>query len=100
MRNFSKNINFCHKTSLNSERLFKKAADILVSEGYKDAGYEYVIIDDCWMEWERDPVTKRLVADRKRFPSGIKALAEYVSTAGMAPTTNFTHTIGAYFLLK
>lgn len=50
----------------------------MVSSGFKDAGYEYVIIDDCWLEKERDPVTKELVADRKRFPSGMKALADYV----------------------
>lgn len=51
----------------------------MVSEGYKDAGYEYVIIDDCWMEMKRDPITNELVADRKRFPNGIKHLADYVS---------------------
>lgn len=51
---------------------------MIASEGYKDVGYEYVIIDDCWMESERDNVTKELVADRKRFPSGIKALSDYV----------------------
>lgn len=61
-----------------SERLFKTAADVISSEGYKDVGYEYVIIDDCWLEFERDNVTKELVPDRKRFPNGIKALADYV----------------------
>lgn len=62
-----------------SEWLFKNATDHIVADGYKEAGYEYVIIDDCWMEKERDPVTKELVPDRKRFPSGMKALADYVS---------------------
>jgi hypothetical protein len=57
--------------------LIRRTADILVSEGYKDAGYEYVNIDDCWMEKERD-ADGRLVADRKRFPNGIKALSDYV----------------------
>lgn len=61
-----------------SEKLFKNAADLIVSQGYRDVGYEYVIIDDCWMEMKRDS-DGRLVADRKRFPSGIKALADYVS---------------------
>lgn len=51
----------------------------MVANGYKEAGYEYVIIDDCWLEMERDPVTQEMLADRKRFPSGIKALADYVS---------------------
>lgn len=63
---------------IDSERLFKTAADLIASEGYKDVGYEYVIIDDCWLEFERDSVTKELVPDRKRFPNGIKALADYV----------------------
>jgi Alpha galactosidase A len=65
-------------TFLFSENLFRRTADLMVSEGYKDAGYEYVNIDDCWMEKERDS-DGRLVADRKRFPNGIKALSDYVS---------------------
>lgn len=71
---------FQHFNSVISETLFKNAADYLVSGGYKDAGYEYVIIDDCWMEFERDNLTGALVPDRKRFPSGMKALADYVRT--------------------
>lgn len=51
----------------------------MVEEGYKDAGYEYVIIDDCWLEKERDNKTGRLVPDKKRFPNGMKAVADYVS---------------------
>lgn len=47
--------------------------------GYKDVGYEYVIIDDCWMEMDRDPVTQELIPDRRRFPNGLKALADYVN---------------------
>lgn len=61
-----------------SERLFRKAAELIVSEGYKCAGYEYVIIDDCWMEKKRDE-HGRLVPDLKRFPNGMKPLADYVS---------------------
>ena len=56
-----------------------KMADLMVSEGYKDAGYEYVNIDDCWLAKERDPETLRLRPDPYRFPSGMKALADYVS---------------------
>lgn len=54
-------------------------ADRLVEDGYRDAGYNYVNIDDCWSLHKRDSVTKRLVADPERFPSGIPALAKYVS---------------------
>ncbi|CAK9290886.1 unnamed protein product [Gordionus sp. m RMFG-2023] len=67
--------------------------DILVDEGYKDAGYEYVIIDDCWAEFDREKVYidskdstnfyYSLVADRKRFPSGIKYLTDYAHKKGM-----------------
>lgn len=55
-----------------------KAADLLVSEGYADVGYKYVIVDDCWLAKNRSADGK-LEADQKRFPNGIKALADYVS---------------------
>ena len=55
-------------------------ADKMVSDGYKDAGYEYIIIDDCWPAKNRTPDGK-LQGDPTRFPHGMKALADYVSTA-------------------
>ncbi|XP_054154458.1 alpha-N-acetylgalactosaminidase-like isoform X2 [Oppia nitens] len=66
-----------------SEQLYKDIADRLVADGYKEVGYNYVNIDDCWTEMTRDPVTKRLVANHKRFPNGIKALADYVHSKGL-----------------
>src|SRR5699024_644960 len=60
-----------------SERLIKEQAEAMVKGGYKDAGYEYVIIDDCWLARNRDKDGK-LQPDPDRFPSGIKALADYV----------------------
>lgn len=54
-------------------------ADLLVSEGYSDAGYEFVNVDDCWLEKTRGP-RGELVPDRKRFPQGMKSLGQYVST--------------------
>ncbi|XP_069680372.1 alpha-N-acetylgalactosaminidase-like [Periplaneta americana] len=65
-----------------SEQLFKRTADLMVSEGYKDVGYQYVIIDDCWLSTERDS-EGRLQPDPNRFPSGIKALADYVHSLGL-----------------
>lgn len=53
-------------------------ADVMVKEGWKEAGYEYVCIDDCWPSHQRDN-RGRLQADPKRFPGGIKKLADYVS---------------------
>ena len=64
--------------SVFSEHLIMQMADHMAAEGYKDAGYEYVCIDDCWLAGERDN-NSRLQPDPKRFPSGMKALADYVS---------------------
>lgn len=52
-------------------------ADLLVSEGYADVGYEYVNVDDCWLEKSRGP-RGELVADRQRFPRGMKSLGQHV----------------------
>jgi alpha-galactosidase len=64
-----------------SEDLVKSAADALVSSGMKDAGYEYVVIDDCW-QISRD-AAGNILADARNFPSGIKALADYVHSKGL-----------------
>ena len=64
-----------------SEQLIKEAADALVASGMKDAGYEYIVIDDCW-QISRDP-QGNIVADQERFPSGMKALADYVHSKGL-----------------
>lgn len=53
-------------------------ADVMASEGYRDVGYEYVTVDDCWLANDRDKDGK-LQPDPARFPSGMKALADYVS---------------------
>lgn len=70
-------ISYVHLIHL-SEKLFRNVADIFVEEGYRDAGYEYIVIDDCWLERTRDHALK-LQADKKRFPRGIQDLARYVS---------------------
>ena len=64
------------------EDLIRETADAMVSSGMKAAGYTYVNIDDCWMAPERD-AQGRLQADPVRFPSGIKALADYVHERGL-----------------
>jgi hypothetical protein len=58
-------------------------ADRMVEDGYLDAGYSYIIIDDCWLSHQRDPDTNRLQPDPDRFPSGIPALAHYVHSKGL-----------------
>jgi hypothetical protein len=57
--------------------------DHLADDGYLAAGYEYIVIDDCWLAMTRDPITNRLQPDPKRFPSGIRALADYVHSRGL-----------------
>ncbi|NXE83637.1 AGAL galactosidase, partial [Cochlearius cochlearius] len=65
-----------------SERLFVEMADVMAAEGWRDAGYEFICIDDCWMAPTRDE-HGRLQADPKRFPSGIRKLADYVHSKGL-----------------
>lgn len=55
----------------------------VVESGLKAAGYDHVMIDDCWMAKARDPKTSRLVADPVRFPSGIKTLAAKIHKLGL-----------------
>ncbi|KAJ8962659.1 hypothetical protein NQ318_001053 [Aromia moschata] len=54
----------------------------MIEDGYLSAGYEYVIIDDCWSAPERTSDGK-LQADPERFPNGIKALADHVHNLGL-----------------
>lgn len=64
-----------------NEQLIMEMADTMVAEGYKEAGYEYVIIDDCWSLKGR--VDGKLVADPELFPHGMKALADYIHGKGL-----------------
>ncbi|WP_371784255.1 NPCBM/NEW2 domain-containing protein [Streptosporangium subroseum] len=65
-----------------SEAAIKNAADTLAGNGLAAAGYRHVIIDGCWLAKQRDQ-QGGLVADPARFPSGIKALADYVHGKGL-----------------
>jgi alpha-galactosidase len=64
-----------------NEKLIRDTADAMVKLGMKNAGYEYINIDDCW-HGERDALGF-IYPDKKRFPSGIKALADYVHGKGL-----------------
>jgi alpha-galactosidase len=64
-----------------SEDMIKSMAEAMVKSGMKDAGYQYVVIDDCW-QVSRDKQAN-IVADPQRFPSGIKALADYAHSLGL-----------------
>jgi alpha-galactosidase len=65
-----------------SEALVKQTADIMVSSGMRDAGYQYVNIDDCWMTGSRDS-GGHLVPDPAKFPDGITGTAAYVHGKGL-----------------
>jgi alpha-galactosidase len=64
------------------ETRIEQQADAMVSSGLADAGYRYIVIDDCWYAPQRD-ADGSLVADPSRFPSGIKALADRLHGQGL-----------------
>ncbi len=63
------------------EKLIRETADALVTSGMQAAGYTYVVIDDGWEAMERD-AQGNLVPDPARFPSGMKALGDYLHSRG------------------
>ena len=69
-----------------NERLIMEIADQLVNDEYKDAGYNYVIIDDCCSL--KEPVNGKPVPDPKLFPSGIKALSDDIHSKGLNRNQN------------
>lgn len=64
-----------------NEKVIREAADAMVVSGMKDAGYKYIVIDDCW-QISRDSLGF-IQADPQKFPSGIKALADYIHSKGL-----------------
>lgn len=65
-----------------NEQMLRDMVDAMVSSGMRDAGYTYFVLDDGWMSMQRDTFGN-LVPDPKKFPSGIKAFADYVHSKGM-----------------
>ena len=63
------------------DALIRRTADALVASGLRDAGYTYVNLDDCW-HGERD-ANGNIQADSERFPSGMKALGDYLHARGL-----------------
>ena len=76
------NWNSTHCRAEFNEAMVKAIADIFVEKGLKDAGYQYVNLDDCWALPSRD-ANGKLVPDPVRFPGGIKAVADYVHSKGL-----------------
>lgn len=69
-------------TNCISESLIKQHADILAQPEWRAAGYSYVDLDDCWENWDRSADGK-LQPNSTRFPSGMKALSDYVHSKGL-----------------
>lgn len=66
-----------------NESVIKETADAMVEKGLLAAGYEYLVIDDCWSEKQRDPETGKIIPDHIKFPNGMKAVSDYVHSKGL-----------------
>ncbi len=64
-----------------NEKTIRETADAIVSSGMRDAGYVYLVIDDCW-QVKRDS-NGTIIADPERFPSGMKNLGDYIHSKGL-----------------
>lgn len=81
-----------------NEQLIRETADALVETGLKEAGYEYVVVDDCWSLKQRD-ADGRLQADPEKFPNGMKAVGDYLHSKGLKfgmYSCDGTHTCAGY----
>ena len=65
-----------------NEQMVLEMADVMAEKGYRDAGYKYVVIDDCWSLRERDE-NGNLVADPEKFPHGMKYVGDYIHSKGL-----------------
>lgn len=64
-----------------NEALVKETAEAMIENGMRDAGYVYIVLDDTWSTRERD-AQGNLVADPDKFPSGMKALGDFLHERG------------------
>ncbi|MGW2619183.1 glycoside hydrolase family 27 protein [Streptomyces sp. NPDC001500] len=65
-----------------TEAQVRQAADAMASSGMRDSGYRYVVVDDCWFDPQRD-AAGNLRANSAKFPSGMKALGDYIHGKGL-----------------
>ncbi len=66
-----------------NEQLIRESVDAYCALGLREAGYRYVVIDDCWSLKTRDKTTDRIVPDPEKFPNGMAAVADYVHSKGL-----------------
>jgi len=65
-----------------SETAVRQAADAMAASGMRDAGYQYVVVDDCWFDPQRD-AQGNLRGSPSKFPAGMKALGDYIHGLGL-----------------
>lgn len=65
-----------------NETLIREVAEAMVQTGLAEAGYTYINLDDCWHSAERD-ADGFAQCDPERFPSGMKALTDYIHSLGL-----------------
>lgn len=66
-----------------NDKLIRESADAFIEHGLLAAGYQYVVIDDCWAEKQRDSVTGKIVPSKTKFPHGMNAISDYVHSKGL-----------------
>ena len=75
-----------------TETLIKDTAHAMATNGMKDAGYQYVNLDDCWQagrsltgpaKTHAGRVNGHLVPDPQWFPDGMKNLGDYIHSQGL-----------------
>lgn len=66
-----------------SDQTIREMADAMDALQLPKFGYEYLVIDDCWSEHDRDPDTQRIVPHHEKFPNGMKAVADYVHSKNL-----------------
>jgi alpha-galactosidase len=71
----------CFREDVDEARV-RSIADAMVSSGMKDAGYQYIVIDDGWMTTSRDN-EGHIIVNKEKFPGGMKALADYIHELGL-----------------
>lgn len=66
-----------------NEQMVLENVDAFLRLGLDKAGYQYIVIDDCWSKRERDPETGKIVPDPDKFPHGMKYVSDYVHSKGL-----------------
>ncbi|MDP3973265.1 MAG: glycoside hydrolase family 27 protein [Candidatus Daviesbacteria bacterium] len=65
-----------------NEKIIKEVADAMSQNCMREAGYEYINLDEGWQSTERNP-DGTIKIDTKNFPGGIKELTDYVHSKGL-----------------